>query len=550
MKQEIEPNIVFEVSWEVCNRVGGIYAVLSTKAKTLQKKFKDQIIFIGPDLSDESPYFIAEPTPLDEWADAVRDAGLLNVKTGRWDVPGKPLVVLVDFKPFIDVKNQLYTKMWEWYKVDSIKGYGDYDDACLFAYASAKVIENYYNYIKGEELNVIAHFNEWTVGMGALYIKHQLPAIGTIFTTHATSIGRSIAGNNKELYKYFYGYNGDQMAAELNMAAKHSVEKATAHHVDCFTTVSEITALECKQLLDIKPDVVTPNAFEMNFVPTGKKFDSKRNKTRKTLLKTAASLCGYTPSEDSIMIGIGGRYEYKNKGIDLFIDSVNFLRINKLTSKEVIAFIFIPAWVYKYRESLKIRMSTKSHYNTPLENPFITHHLHNTNEDKILNQIKARGFTNSAEEKTKIIFVPVYLTGDDGIFNNTYYDMLTAMDMTVFPSYYEPWGYTPLESIAFMSPTITTDLAGFGKWSQSQVDTKNMDEGVCVLHRNDDNYWETVQSIAMNIVSFSEKTPDEIDNIRTRAQQLAKKANWNSFMEYYYEAYQIALSKSKQKIEN
>ena len=291
---EITPEYIFESSWEVCNKVGGIYTVLSTKAHTLQQMLHDKIIFIGPDIWNKTQPadFIEDNSLFGAWRAHAEAQEGLHVKVGRWDVPGQPPVVLVDFKPFLGERDTLFYTMWERYQVNSLHAYGDYDESCIFAYAVGKVIESFYHYYKLEDKRVAALFNEWMLGMGALYVKMTLPKVATLFTTHATSIGRSIAGNNKALYAYMDGYNGDQMAYELNMEAKHSIEKQTAHQVDCFTTVSDITARECRQLLDKAPDIVTPNGFEPNFVPSEPLYTAKRQEARKVLINMAEKLLG------------------------------------------------------------------------------------------------------------------------------------------------------------------------------------------------------------------------------------------------------------------
>lgn len=270
-KEVLKPDCIFESSWEVCNKVGGIYTVLSTRAKTLQDAMKDQIIFIGPDFwqEKESPYFREDKALFAEWQWEAKESGL-TVRVGRWTIPGEPIAILVDFRPFFEKKNEIYAWLWEHYHVDSLHAYGDYDEASMFSYAAALVVESYYNhYLLKTKKRVIYHANEWMCGLGALYINNVLPQIGTIFTTHATSIGRSIAGNQKPLYDYLFAYHGDQMADELNMQSKHSIEKQTAMYVDCFTTVSDITANECKELLDKPVDVVLPNGFDNSFRAQG-----------------------------------------------------------------------------------------------------------------------------------------------------------------------------------------------------------------------------------------------------------------------------------------
>ena len=543
------PEYLFESSWEVCNKVGGIYTVLSTKAHTLQRSFKDKLIFIGPDVwtDTNAPDFIEDDVLFADWKTYTKTTENLKVKVGRWNVPGTPPVILVDFKPFFKEKDSFFFSMWESFRVDSIHAYGDYDESCIFAYAVGKVIESFYHFYKLENKKVAALFNEWMLGMGALYIKKQLPAVATLFTTHATSIGRSIAGNNKALYAYMDGYNGDQMAGELNMEAKHSLEKQTALHVDCFTTVSDITARECKQLLDKAPDIVTPNGFEPNFVPSDKEYDKKRMAARRDLLNVAEKLLGCPISPDAFLVSTSGRYEYRNKGIDVFIEAMNRVRTSGRLQREVVAFIMVPAWVRDARADLKEVIDKNIRTTSPMQMPFVTHWLNQMEQDKVLNYISHAGFTNSATDKLKIIFVPCYLDGHDGILNKPYYDLLIGMDATVYPSYYEPWGYTPLESIAFGIPTITTDLAGFGLWAKKHVTGNNISEGVAVVNRDDFNYFEVADAITSSILTLAGKDKKEAEEIRKRSFCLAAKAEWSKFIVYYEEAFRIALEHASKR---
>ena len=545
----INPDYIFEVSWEVCNLVGGIYTVLSTKAHTLQKSHKDKVIFIGPDVWQEkpSPYFIEDDKVLKGW---MKQASLpfgLKVRTGRWNIPGKPLVILVDFTPLYTRKNELYKLMWELYGVDSMPAYGDYDEASAFAWASALVIENYYHYINGKDKQIVAHFDEWTTAMGLLYIKHFVKGIATVFTTHATSMGRSIAGNNKPLYDYLAGYNGDQMAQELNMVSKHSVEKRAALNADCFTTVSDITARECAQLLERQPDVVTPNGFERHFVPAKKELAVRRDTARKMLLDITHRLTGHRPADDAFLVATSGRYEYRNKGIDMYIDAVGRMAQRNDIDREIIAFVLTPGWVDAPRADLMSRLEGNSNDNTPLPDPFITHNIHNYDSDNIVSQIRWLGLNNRPDSRVKLIFIPSYLTGSDGLLNMPYYDILVGMDATAFPSYYEPWGYTPLESVAFGIPTITTQLSGFGQWVIGHDASTLKATGVEVLRRYDDNFINVSQQLADTIVALSKMNSKEKKAIDTAASKLAAEAEWKNFIAYYVEAYDIALRRKQER---
>lgn len=551
-KELLTPDYIFEASWEVCNKVGGIYTVLSTRANTLQTRFKDRLIFIGPDFwsGKENPLFIESENLCAAWKQHAIEKDNLKVRVGRWSIPGQPIVILVDFLPFFVKRNEIYADMWNNFQVDSLHGYGDYDEASMFAYATGKVIESFYRFNLTENDKVVFQAHEWMTGMAALYLQKAVPQIATIFTTHATSIGRSIAGNNKPLYDYLFAYNGDQMARELNMESKHSIEKQTAHYVDCFTTVSEITNNECKELLDKAADVVLMNGFEDDFVPKGATFTSKRKKARQTMLHVANCLLGQTFDDDVLIIGTSGRYEFKNKGINVFLETLNRLNRDKNLKKKVLAFVNVPGWVGDPREDLVKRLNSKETFDTPLECPFITHWLNNMTHDQVLDMLKYLGMNNRPEDHVKVIFVPCYLDGKDGIMNKHYYDLLLGQDLSAYPSYYEPWGYTPLESVAFKVPTITTDLAGFGLWVNSLKNQQGIKDGVEVIHRSDYNYSEVADEIKDTISTFSGFSVKEVNQIRKRAAQVAEQALWKHFIVYYYEAYDVALRNAAQRLLN
>lgn len=552
MNDLLTPDYIFEASWEVCNKVGGIYTVLSTRAKTLQEKFHDRILFVGPDFwqGKENPLFTESDNLCAAWKKHAAEKDNLSVRVGRWNIPGEPIVILVDFQPFYAQKNEIYTEMWNRYQVDSLHAYGDYDEASMFSYAAGKVVESFYRYNLTENDKVIYQAHEWMTGMGALYLRTYVPEIATIFTTHATSIGRSIAGNNKPLYDYLFAYNGDQMAQELNMQSKHSIEKQTAHYVDCFTTVSEITNNECKELLDKPADVLLLNGFEDDFVPKGATYTGKRKRARAAFLQVAGKLLGQDFSDDTLIVGTSGRYEFRNKGIDVFLEAMNRLNRDKNLKKNVLALVSVPGWVGECREDLLQRLKSREKFTTPLECPFITHWLHNMTHDQVLDMLKYLGMGNRPEDKVKVIFVPCYLDGKDGIFNKLYYDLILGMDLTVYASYYEPWGYTPLESVAFYVPTVTTDLSGFGRWVNGLKDQHGIDDGVEVLHRSDYNYSEVADGIKDTVSAFSAKTDAEVKAIRKRAGKVAEQALWKHFIQYYYEAYDFALRHAAKRLLN
>ena len=549
MEEKIQPEYIFETSWEVCNMVGGIYTVLSTRAATLQKEFGDKLVFIGPDVwaSTKCPYFEEDPELLKGLAQYTYANTLLKIRIGRWTIPGKPIAILVDFMPVMARKNDIYGEMWHQAGVNSIAAYGDYDESSMFGYATGIVMESYYKFFElSPKTQIIAHFNEWMTTFGAFYINKYVPSIATVFTTHATSIGRSISGNNKPLYDYLHEYNGDQMAYELNMVSKHSTEKAAAHLCDCFTTVSDITARECTQLLDKQPHVVTPNGFEDDFVPKGRKFSNKRKAAREKLRLVAETLLSEKLDDDALYICTAGRYEYKNKGIDILIEGLKYTSQSENLKKQVVAFIMVPGWIKGHRNDLASCLvnGTKLYSH----NRITTHELHDFYNDNVMSALNWFHLFNQPNDRVKVIFVPSYLNGNDGIFNMSYYDLLIGMDLSVFPSYYEPWGYTPLESVAFSVPTITTNLSGFGQWV-SPAD-QNIDKGVGIIKRTDYNGYEVAHEIARMICEISAMNKIELTNVREKANDIAHKALWENFIGFYYAAYRIALDNKNIRCNN
>lgn len=536
--------MLLETSWEVCNKMGGIYTVLASRAGTMTQRHPHQTIFIGPLLAPEGAAlpldFIRTDVPeLASWQAEAAAALGLRLLVGRWAVEGEPAVVLVDFSPLWEQKGALYFEAWQAYGLEGDKGYGDYDESCLFSIAAAQVMASIVAHYQPE--TAIALFNEWQTGLGLLWLHLHAPSIKTLFITHATTIGRSIAGNDKELYSYMQAYNGDQMARELGVEAKHALEKRAAHTADVFATVSKLTATEATQLLEREP-VVLPNGFNVGSSPFASSLAAKRRKARRLLASVASKLYGRPIDESAYFISLGGRYEYRNKGIDLFIESLHRFAQDYQGEREVVAMLLVPAWEAGPRSELQYLLSHPEEPATqPLQHPELTHWLYNTDQDRAVAHIRHRGLDRS-ESKVKLLFVPCYLNGLDGIFDLSYYDLLVGMDLTIYPSYYEPWGYTPLESVRYGVPTITTTLAGFGLWAQEEQQTKPFatapHPAVHIIPRDDRNVDEAITAIAQRIQAQLQLGDEASKAQRKLAYELAKRADWSLFYRHYEAAYQ------------
>ena len=527
---------LFEVSWEVCNKVGGIYTVVSTKVPSMQQRFGKNYFAIGPDVwkGKDNRDFIEDRHIYADWRKYAESKGIY-FRIGRWNIAGNPIAIMVDYRSLISKKDEILAENWRDYQLDSISGQWDYIEPVLFGYGAGKVIQSFYEYHVFPQEKVFAHFHEWMTGSGLLYLKKNQPQVATVFTTHATVLGRCIAGNGLPLYSELEHYDAEELSQRFGVRAKFSLEKISAQHADCFTAVSEITHNECKAFLGQSVNVVTPNGFDDHFVPAQSDFAAKRKTARERLSKVAHLLTGQAPASDALFVINSGRYEFKNKGIDLFIDSLARLNEDPKLQKEVIAFICVPAGHGQPIIDINSDAPVQGSH-------FCTHYLNEPDSDPILNRIRLAGLQNRPEDKVKVIFFPCYLDGEDGVFNLSYYDLLIGFDASVFPSYYEPWGYTPMESIAFSIPTLTTTLAGFGRWVRDRH--KGSQEGVAVVERDDINAADTVMDICAFLTDFA--ACNKTEQRRKAAYDLSRSFLWEQLADYYDQAY----GKAAQKWEN
>jgi len=531
------PDYLFEVSWEVCNKIGGIHTVVSTKARTVVSLMGDNYLLIGPDFSHEGTdrEFEEDPELLKTWRQSVYHDGI-RIRVGRWKTVGRPIAVLIDFTSLFAEKDEILKTLWETYHVDSISGQWDYIEPVLFGYAAGKVIASYVENFCASTDKVAAHFHEWMTAAGGLYLRKFAPYVATLFTTHATVLGRSIAGNGLSLYSDLTRFNTDELARRFNVVAKHSIEKIASKNLDAFLTVSDITARECGFLLDSEVDLVTPNGFEPDFVWEGAALECKRTEARTAMIRVAEACLNCRFEREPLIVGTSGRYEFRNKGLDLFLQALERLAESDRLDREILAYITVPAAVKGPRKDLQAHLADPQQPIDLSQNRFCTHYLENPEWDQIMRTISGSVLANPSS-KVKAIFVPTYLNGNDGIFDKTYYELLAGMDLTVFASYYEPWGYTPLESIALSVPTITSSLAGFGLWAAQHAEHA----GVRVVKRDDSGNDSAVAEICDLVLRFSKFSQIQIDALRKSARELAQTARWSELFAAYQEAYGTAL---------
>ncbi|MDP6425346.1 MAG: alpha-glucan family phosphorylase [Planctomycetota bacterium] len=527
------PHTLFEVSWEVCNKVGGIHTVLSTKAKTVVERYGDDYVCIGPWLlsSDHEPPF--EDTPgFEDFVEVCREMGV-PVRVGRWLVPGRPRTILVEFSGLYDQRDEILAGLWERNQVDSIHGDWGYVEPVLFGHACGMVIEKWFQ----ERVSLfhgraVAQFHEWMTASGMLYLKERVPEIGTVFTTHATMLGRAIASTGKPPQEGLEGRPPEEVADTIGVTAKHSMEGAGARAADAFTTVSDITADEAQAFHHRRAEPILANGIDLSVIDeiAG---DVDRSAARAMLCDLAGKFMGEDLS-NAAMFAISGRYEFHNKGIDVFLDALHTL--DQRPGRPVVGWILVPAGNSGLRKDLADRMEAPAAAAEPLG--LATHNLFDAESDPVQVHCAKLGLTNAHGSRVKVIQVPIYLDSGDGFLGVPYEAVLRAMDLSCFPSFYEPWGYTPEESLAVGVPTVTSDHAGFGRWCRANG--LGPEHGVYVLSRENVDDEDAVHGLE-DILETALAEGQDLDAMVRVCRETAQRTAWAGLVHNYYTAYDAAL---------
>jgi alpha-glucan phosphorylase-like protein len=534
-----------EVSWEVANPVGGIHTVLATKAEAMLKNWGDNYVVMGPWLpgADNNPYFKDEA-----WiqADSLLAGSLaqksgVRIRVGRWLICGEPRAILVDFSSLWGQKNDLLSDYWERFGLESLLGGYDYQEPVLFGAACGRVaiaLSEHENLNQGSGL--LLHAHEWMTASAILELLPRLPRAATTWTTHATALGRSLSAR-ADIPAHLSLDQVWQMAIESKVTAKHSMEQVAARVSHAFTTVSEVTAAECELLFGRKPDVVLPNAISRHVPDQTLANPKKQRAAREHLLSLASKVTGFdysgSPNEPLVLI-TAGRYEFRNKGIDVVLEalaSVNH-RLGGNYPSKVILFAMLPS------DSLPHEPPPDS-----FARGKATHELRHPHHDPILRAMQTHGLKNHPSDPVHVVFVPRYLDGRDAEVSFTYWELLAGADLSLFPSWYEPWGYTPMESVALGVPTVSSDMAGFAHWARDFG--KPLETGVFILHRHHRPDSQAILDLANLITEFAYKGPESLKPLKPAMARLAEQGNWDHAIAHYERAHEIAFTRTRKPVE-
>ncbi|MAG38799.1 hypothetical protein CMO90_01815 [Candidatus Woesearchaeota archaeon] len=586
-----EADYLFEASWEVCNKVGGIYTVVKSKAYAMKEIYKNYFL-IGPYFEDKAVVELSEkkpPAELKKIFNLMKEMDL-PCHYGKWNIDGSPNTILIDFKSLIPHKNEIKGELWNSHKIDSLNSKWDFEEPMLWSWAVGMMMCAIEKNISGK---AVGHFHEWLAGFAILYLKNCGSKFKTVFTTHATMLGRTMAGSGENLYKILDNINPEERAYHYKMQDKFHVERVAANSADVFTTVSEITAIEAEKILGRKPEVILNNGLTIRKFPTIEETSVKHLVSREQIRQflTFYFFPYYTfELEHNLIYFIVGRYEFKNKGMDTLINALGKLNdsLKKKNSKRTISVFF---WIPMENDGINMEILENKNYYMHIKNyvdfqsenilkkivmdivksktpnvnslftkeflkdlekdmivfkrtgnpPISTHRIKN-DDDPTIKGFREAGLNNCKDDKVKVILFPVYLTGNDGLLNLSYYDSMAGSHLGIFPSYYEPWGYTPLESAALGVSSITTDLAGFGRFIDKKIpDKKIKTRGIYVLERFNKSDEQTVDGLFKLMLSFSDLSHEERVKNKLVAKNLADKADWKQFVENYIKAHNTAL---------
>lgn len=609
-------DMLFEVSSEAGNKVGGIYTVLQSKSAHMKKNFGEKYCLIGfYNAASAKTELSHERTPR-SFKNAFEELKKEGIECyyGTWRKGDNAKLILIDATVFMNKKkdgikkvDQIKGKLWEDYKIDSLMMPYDFTLNVGWSYAAGMLIEKLSN-----TKRTIAHFHEWIAGAGLLYLKMNKSKVKTVFTTHATTLGRTKSAYEKNLMAEVNkglreGKTVDnQEAFKYKLEGKHFMEKVCAKEAEAFTTVSEVVAREAEYILGVKPKVITANALNFERFGNINEAIEKAKINRRSIEKFLFSyFLPYYPIDcsDSLITFISGRYEFENKGIDIFIDALG--KANKTTKKPIFAFIFVPAhigdvnkdvlnnvgimdqimdnldfYVRKNRDKIVMKKQDilKSVRNVDyvlerekikilldIARDKISKDLREVkliadsvdlyknmkkeeipslctfelkNHDIIKDSLHKNGLKNTEKNKVKIIFYPTYLRHGDGLLNMAYYDVVSGMDLGVFPSRYEPWGYTPVEAAALMNVAVTSDMAGYGRFVTKSIgDTKN--RGIKVLNMVGKSQQEMVDQLSKIFLDLSSMSEDKLLALRKDARKIAEMDNWSKLIKNYIKTYDL-----------
>ncbi len=589
----LEP-LLFEIAWEVCWQLGGIYTVLRSKAPAMLQRWGERYCLIGPYNPQTAALEFDEQEASGVYRDAINGLAQAGIpaKFGRWLIPGRPQVILIDYRARYSSLDADKYAMWKDHGISTTVSDGEVNEVVAFGFATAELFVRLVQAVGDRK--ILAHFHEWMAGVAIPRIAHMRLPVATVFTTHATLLGRYIAGDSPDFYNHLPYINAEEQAAKYQIFPRFAIERAAAHAATVFTTVSEVTDAEATQLLGRKADAIVPNGLNIQRFSALHEFQNMHRTYKERIHEFVMGhfFPNYTFDLDKTLYFVtSGRYEYRNKGFDLFIEAMHRLnqRLKSIPDHPTVVSFIITRAPAKHinvgvlqrqsmfedlknvcgalekqmgsrmfraaahgrlprmqdllddEELLRLRQSIQA-WRTGPQPAIVTHDLWDDAGDPILRHYRHRALFNSADDPVKVIFHPEFVTATSPLFNLDYQQFVRGCHMGIFPSYYEPWGYTPMECIALGLPAVTTDLSGFGAYVRHHIPSADQ-QGICVLNRRTKSFEQTTNDLVDYLMSFVQMNRRQRIEMRNRVERLSELFDWSALVVHYHEAHEMALAR-------
>lgn len=591
---QIENRWNFEVSWEAANKVGGIYTVIRSKAYVSTEEMGDQYILMGPykeacARTEVEEIDFPSNSPLNKAVQIMRDQGF-KVVTGTWLVDGNPQIILLDIGSAAWKLDEYKSELWNTCHLGIPHLDIEANDAIILGYLVCQFISEFRK--AAEEFStspprVVVHCHEWQAGVGLIALRTRHVDVATVFTTHATLLGRYLCAGKTDFYNNLEKFNVDEEAGKRQIYHRYCMERAAAHLCHVFTTVSDITGLEAEHLLKRKPDIITPNGLNVKKFSALHEFQNLHAVSKEKIHEfVRGHFYGHYDFDldKTLYFFIAGRYEFGNKGADIFIEALARLNHYLKSSKPdvtVVAFLIFPTRTNNFNvESLRGHAVTKSLKNTiddiqrkigkrmyetclaghlpdgheilikediikikrclySLQRnslpPVTTHNIIDDWNDPVLGSVRRCNLFNSVHDRVKVVFHPEFLSSTNPLFGLDYEEFVRGCHLGVFPSYYEPWGYTPAECTVMGIPSVTTNLSGFGCFMQEHI-ADPMSYGIYIVDRRFIDLESSVQQLAQYMFDFARLNRRQRIIQRNRTERLSDLLDWRSLGIYYRQA--------------
>ncbi len=584
----MKPDNFIEVSFEVANKVGGIHQVLKSKSGSMHERYGENYITIGFYNPEEASKEFAprENHGFEKIFHKLEEKGI-KCYYGVWNAPSDPRCILVDPSDMQKTANEIKKELWDNYGVDSMEAGPDFDEPVKWSYAVGELVKELDTELEGD---TVLQAHEWLSGPAILNSDNP-----SVFTTHATVLGRTLSSSDFDLQSAVeHGRLDPNLAEEYEVVPKHHIEKASAEQADVFTTVSKNTGKEAEAVLGVEPDVILPNGFNVEDFPSLEELSyqhtRKKGRVKEFLRAYFKPYYDVDLESDPRILFTSGRYEYHNKGIDLLIDAL--AKMNSEEGEDVFVFIMVPSDIKGQKtevvENLSLYEELEAYLDSMMpklkkellneitsgrepakkcfkivedssrelkslqenfrakhgDRPPVSAFDLNYPEDEILTALYENGLTNEEDDRVKVVFYPTYLSVGDRLLSMEYNDFLVAASAGIFPSYYEPWGYTPVETAANGALAVTTDLAGFGKFLKENTGREDR-KGIKILERQAKTDQESADQLYNILEQFVSYSKTEITERKHNARKLAQLTSWKKLSKNYLEAHKMALEDKK-----